>query len=274
MKTTKELIVATTSASEGWIAKQLLENKGRTGWKTETRPWRTFRSRKFLPDITVVDVGHRSLLGAPFRELLRDLAGKQRETAGPAFIVLVLSRARQPAPGEVAKLLRPFAQPERVEITWGANPDRVDEIVESLEPKLEVLREAAASMPDPSRRSPMDRVEKVLGATRDLRSENGNISARNIAGLYGISLSELGKWIYRSRQALHKTPNAESLQNALGSFERIARLRLRLSDEDFRKWLRMPNPLLEGLRPLDLLAQRRWQELCDFVDDLLTGSPT
>jgi hypothetical protein len=274
MKATKELIIATTSASEGLIAKQLLERKGRSGWKTETRPWRKFRSRSYLPDITVVDLGHRSISGASFKDLLRELALKQRATAEPAFIVLVFSSVKRPAPDKLTELLRPFPKPERVEITWNASPDKVDEIVVAIEPKLEVLREAAASTPNPPRSSQMDRIEKVLAATRDLRSENGNLSARNIAKLYGISLSELGKWINRSRQALNKTPDAESIQNTLGYFERIARLRLRLSNDDFRKWLRMPNSLLEGIRPLDLLAQQRWQELSDFVDDLLTGSPT
>ena len=274
MKATKELIIATTSASEGLIAKQLLERKGHSGWKTEARPWRKFRSRSSLPDITVVDVGHRSISGASFKGLLRELALKQKATADPAFIVLVFSSVKRPAPDKVTEFLRPFPKPDRVEITWSASPDKVDEIVVAIEPKLEVLRETAASTPNPPRSSQMDRIEKVLAATRDLRSENGNLSARNIAELYGISLSELGKWINRSRQALNKTPDAESIQNALGYFERIARLRLRLSADDFRKWLRMPNSLLEGMRPLDLLAQQRWQELSDFVDDLLTGSPT
>jgi truncated hemoglobin YjbI len=127
--------------------------------------------------------------------------------------------------------------------------EKVDEIVVAIEPKLEVLREAAASMPNPRRSSQMDRIEQVLAATRDLRSGNGNLSARNIAELYGISLSELGKWINRSWQALNKTPDAESIQNALGYFERIARLRLTLSDDDFRKLLCMPK-LLEGFARL------------------------
>ena len=111
-------------------------------------------------------------------------------------------------------------------------------------------------------------------ATRDLRSEKGNLSARLIADLYGVSVSELGQWTGRSRQSINKAPEAESLQDTLAFFERIARLRLRLSDVDFRKWLRIPNALLDGKRPLDLLAQGRSQVLSDFVDDLLTGSPT
>jgi hypothetical protein len=164
--------------------------------------------------------------------------------------VLVFSGARWPAPNKVTELLRPFPIPERVEVTWSASPEKVDEIVMAIEPKLELLREAAASTPNPCRSSQMDRIEQVLAATHDLRLGNGNLSAGNIAELYGISLSELGKWINRSRQALNKTPGAESIQNALGCFGRIAGLRLRLSDDDFRKWLRMPNSLLEGFARL------------------------
>jgi hypothetical protein len=47
-----------------------------------------------------------------------------------------------------------------------------------------------------------------------------------------------------------------------------------LTDEDFRKWLRMPNELLEGRKPIELIAQRKWQLVANFVADMITGSPT
>lgn len=195
------------------------------------------------------------------------------EGSDPSFIILAFSIPKRPAAAKVAELLRPFSKPERVEITWSASPSKVGAVVEAIEPKLEVLREAARLQEQP-RPSALDRIERVLAATRDLRTEAGNLSAQYIAELYGVSLSALGKWIGRSRQALNKTPEAETLQDIFGFFERIARLRLNISDEDFRKWLRIPNALLDGKRPLDLLAHKQWQVLADFVDDLLTGSPT
>src|SRR4030095_11584743 len=121
-------------------------------------------------------------------------------------------------------------------------------------PKLEILREVEAAKPAllPPRNSPLDQLENVLVATRDLRVANGNISAQRIANLCGVSLSELSNWLGRSRQAVNKTPDADALQPMLAFFERVARLRLRVSDDDFRKWLRVPNELLEGKRPIEL----------------------
>jgi hypothetical protein len=223
--------------------------------------------------MTIVDMGSGKSMTS-VKVILGELAAKQEATPEATFILLVFSSPKRIEPTDVTELLRPFPKPERVEISWGANEEKVGAIVESIEPKLALLREVEAATSSPPRPSPLDRIEKVLMATRDLRSEKGNLSARLVADLYGVSLSELGQWTRRSRQALNKAPDAESLQETLAFFERIARLRLRVSDVDFRKWLRIPNALLDGKRPLDLLAQGQWQVLADFVDDLLTGSPT
>ena len=274
MKTTKELVIATTPSSEGLIAERIARSRTLKRWGAKIYPWRKIHARSFLPDITVLYLGNLFASDASLQGFIRDLAAKQQATVDPSFIVLAFANCRRPAADKLIQLLRPFPKPERVEISWCTNAARLSAVVEAIEPKLEVLRETARSAAEAPRPSPLDQIEKVLAATRDLRSKTGNLSAQRIADLYGVSLSELGKWIGRSRQALNKTPDAESLQDALGFYERIARLRLRLSDEDFRKWLRTPNALLDGNRPLDLLAQKRMQILSDFVDDLLTGNPT
>lgn len=95
-----------------------------------------------------------------------------------------------------------------------------------------------------------------------------------MAKLYGVSLSQLAKWLGRSRQTLTKTPHADSLQGDLSYFERIARLHLVLGNSNFRKWLRLPNPQLANEKPLTWIARKRWQPLADLVDDMLTGAPT
>jgi hypothetical protein len=124
------------------------------------------------------------------------------------------------------------------------------------------------------RPSPLDRVKGVRGTTADLRVANGNLSADRIAKLYGISLSQLAVWLGRTKQAVSKTPDADSLQNALSYFERVARLRLMLKgDAEFRKWLRTPCGSLENASPLEALAKGQWQPMADYVDDILTGMP-
>ena len=124
------------------------------------------------------------------------------------------------------------------------------------------------------RPSPLDQVKDVLAATADLRVANGNLSAQLIARVYGVSLSQLAGWLGRSRQAMTKTPDADSIQDELGFFERVARLRAVIPDEEFRKWLRMPTESLDGRCPLDLLAEGTRQPVADLVDDMLTGAPT
>jgi hypothetical protein len=93
--------------------------------------------------------------------------------------------------------------------------------------------------------------------------------------VFGNSLSQLAQWLGRSKQSVSKTPDADSIQLALAYFERVARLRMMMDgDAEFRKWLRMRHELLENKSPLDLLAQRHWQVVVDYVEDALTGAPT
>jgi hypothetical protein len=151
--------------------------------------------------------------------------------------------------------------------------DQIDRLNEELEKLLKADAGLARELRTP-RRSPLDEVQKIVAATADLRESNGNLSARRIAELFGISLNQLAGWLRRSRQMLTKTPDADSLQPALAYFERVARLRSVVGDDDaFRKWLRMSHPNVAARNPLELLALGKWQALADFVDDILSGTP-
>jgi hypothetical protein len=123
------------------------------------------------------------------------------------------------------------------------------------------------------RPSPLDRVTELVKATEDLRVASGNLSAVLVAEAFGLSLNELAGFLGRSRQALGKTPDADSIQSQLAFFERVARLRALVPVSDFQKWLRISNPDLDGKRPLDLLADKEGQVAADLVDDMLTGAP-
>lgn len=126
----------------------------------------------------------------------------------------------------------------------------------------------------PARQSPLDQVKAVMEATADLRESNGNLSAARVAKVFGVSLSQLAGWLGRTKQAVSKTPDADSLQDALGHFERVARLRMITKDDaEFRKWLRTPHELLDSDPPLRLMAKGECQALVDYVEDILTGTP-
>jgi hypothetical protein len=127
----------------------------------------------------------------------------------------------------------------------------------------------------PARKSPLDKVKAVTETTADLREANGNLSARRVAKVFGVSLSQLAGWLGRTKQAVSKTPDADSLQEALGHFERVARLRLiTKNDPEFRKWLRTRHELLDNASPLELMAKGQWQVAADYVEDAITGAPT
>jgi len=133
---------------------------------------------------------------------------------------------------------------------------------------------AAPAPATPARISSLDQVQGILTATADLRVANGNLSADRVAKLYGVPLSQLAGWLGRTKQAVGKTPDADSLQAALGYFERVARLRLLTKgDAEFRKWLRTPHELLDHAPPLELMAKGEWQALVDYVENILTGTP-
>lgn len=150
---------------------------------------------------------------------------------------------------------------------------QVDEVLRNASPPPKATTGGSREVAPP-RPSPLDQVKGVMAATADLRVANGNLSAERVAKLFGVSLSQLAVWLARSRQALSKTPDADSLQNELAFFEHMARMRVVMPDPEFRKWLRMPNELLGNKSPLDLMAKREWQLMADYVDDALTGAPT
>jgi hypothetical protein len=89
-----------------------------------------------------------------------------------------------------------------------------------------------------------------------------------------MGYASLPETVTKNLTAVFKTADAESLQNSLEYLERIARLRTELTDDDFRKWLRMPNELLDDRAPLELIVEGKWQLVADLVADMITGSPT
>ena len=136
------------------------------------------------------------------------------------------------------------------------------------------LSSAAAS---PARATPtrLGHLQALVEATGDLRASNGNLSAHAVADAFGVSINQLAGWLGRTRQAVSKTPNADSLQDGLAAFEQVARLRTVLAPDTFRKWLRMPSGQLDGAKPLDLLATGRERPIvARLVEDMLTGMPT
>lgn len=86
-------------------------------------------------------------------------------------------------------------------------------------------------------------------------------------------MAELAGLIGKSRQSVSKTEDAESSQESLAPFARIARLRAVLSDDDFRVWLNLPNDALDGITPLAMIRGGGSDVVADLAEDMLSGSP-
>jgi hypothetical protein len=230
------------------------------------------KGREFAP-ITIVDTLNPEVF-AENPDFTRALAKRFEEGSRSHFLVLTFEQEDRIAPDVKVRLLMPFANPERVEISEDFRT--MSRLVENLAAKIEALdqREANGTSPAP-RSSPLDKIKGVISASSDLRVENGNLSAAAIARVFGLSLNALAQLLGRTRQALSKTPDADFLQRELSFFERVARLRIGLYDDaEFRKWLRMPREELSGETPLRWMERKRWQAMADLVNDMLTGAPT
>jgi Protein of unknown function (DUF2384) len=265
----KELLVL----GEAEVAEETLRDIGfrrRRGWTTGSLNLHTIVRRRSLPDITVVEISQR---GREFDRVAEALAAKQDTSQAAAFVLMFTSKKW--AEKNKIKVLKRFPSPDRVRLYPFSSKEFKKAAVEAIEPNVEVLRAHLAKLQDPERPQPsvLDKMQKVLNTTKDLRSDRGNLSAKLISDLYEIPTTQLARWLGKTKQTLFKTPDADSVQAGLEYFERIARLRVAVSDADFRKWLKTANPLLDDKTPLELIFRRKGQVVADLVSDMITGRP-
>ena len=71
----------------------------------------------------------------------------------------------------------------------------------------------------------LDQIKELVRVTKDLRLPGEKLSALLVAGALGLTVKQMAGCLDRSVQALKKKPDADSLQERLADFERVARLR-------------------------------------------------
>lgn len=251
------------------------------GWKLhfEINPaaWSSHRADAIIVRMTNAASGE-------YRDCISQMASLQGKLDSCPHVVFVLTptaheEAWQRCEDTVLDKLWEFQDPARVSCvkgSWQAVEKKlkwIERILALQHRNLALQGRARPKAHQGPRASPLDREEAVLQSTADLRVESGRLSAAAVADAYGISLSELAGWLGKTKQAMSKTPDAKSLQQELGYFERVARLRMALPEDRFSKWLRMPNAQLRKKSPLDLLASGSRQAVADLADDMLTGAP-
>jgi transcriptional regulator with XRE-family HTH domain len=226
-----------------------------------------------LPEMTVVWAKHIDTLLA-HKAFLSALSERLSNTPGPSKIVFLFeTKRRQPEDAGATKLIelfQYFTRPLDLEVAQGiqAGGDAFKEAYA----KIVATRSPAAQRA--SGRDGLDKLKRVIESTADLRAPSGKLSANSVAEVFAMSVAELATLLGRNRQTVSKTPEADSLQPSLRPFERIARLRVALSNEDFRQWLHLANDQLAGRTPLELIREGNADAIADLVEDMLTGSPT
>ena len=106
--------------------------------------------------------------------------------------------------------------------------------------------------------------------------DSGRIDARHVAAFFGLTQARLARILGHSPQAVHKTPDAERLQNKLAVYVRIATALFSMfgSEQKARTWLNAPNPDLDNARPKQLLERGIAAIVAELVEDALLGHPS
>ena len=228
------------------------------------------RSVRKLPELTVVRARalENVLEQASF---LRTLVARFEHAATPPVIVFVFSYGKRPAEAhELSRLFCEFSRPGHVGIAQNAK----EAPAALCEAFAKLLAFQARGSRHEVERDPLGQIKEIVAATADLRSDTGRLSAPRVADAFGLSTAELAGLIGRSRQAVSKTPDAQSLQPLLQPFERVARLRTLLTEANFLRWLNMPNPQLDERAPLDVIRKGKGAIVGDLAEDMLTGRPS
>lgn len=100
--------------------------------------------------------------------------------------------------------------------------------------------------------SKLYRLPGVIAATALIRSASGELDCEKIQELFGLD----------------QAPSDQEV----GSLAKItALLVLNPDPENFRKWLRTPNPEIDSITPIELITTGRAEIVANLVEDILTN---
>ena len=236
-----------------WDAPSLPEED----WQVKLTSWAKVQRWRQLPTATLIRLDQREDAEA-FQQTVFRLAQRQRKDPLEGYVILAFASRTLFGKSWVDRLLAEFPEPDRVELSLEAA---------SL---ASIMTAVAAKV-----RAKRNRLRHDLMPNADLRGSHGRLAADRIARLFGLSVSALAEALGESRQRLNQNPYGEALQGALGPLERIARIRSVLPDDaSFRRWLRTPVKMLQHQAPLHWVQQGRSLEVAEYVEDLLSGTPS
>jgi hypothetical protein len=110
----------------------------------------------------------------------------------------------------------------------------------------------------------------------ELHSErSGRLDAERIACYFAVPLTAVALAIGKKVAAVHKTPDADSLQPGLKVWYRIAAglSALTASPVHARIWLNAPNRDLGDETPISFMKRGEANIIAELVEDILVGQP-
>jgi hypothetical protein len=107
--------------------------------------------------------------------------------------------------------------------------------------------------------------------------KTGRLDAVNVADFFGLSINALARLVNRPPASVHKTPDSESLQESLYSFERLVSAATYIMGSDnarrkFKVWLNIKNKEL-GMAPITAVKNGKVEMLADWLEDAMLGLP-
>lgn len=105
---------------------------------------------------------------------------------------------------------------------------------------------------------------------------SGRIDARRVAEFLGVRLSEVADAVGVNYPAVHKTPDASSLQKGLGPIKRSLALLARVTPNRrvARAWLNGPHPDLGEKTPLEVILNGQADAVVTLLENAIAGLPS
>jgi uncharacterized protein (DUF2384 family) len=122
----------------------------------------------------------------------------------------------------------------------------------------------------------MTATPRVSVALVDLHdSTSGRIDAIRIAEFLAVPLPRLAAAVGARYASVHKTPDAPSLQEALGPIKRCLALLARATrnQREARAWLNTPHPDLDEKTPLAVILAGHADAVVTLLENALAGLP-
>jgi hypothetical protein len=105
---------------------------------------------------------------------------------------------------------------------------------------------------------------------------SGRIDAGKVADFLGVALPQVAASVGASYAAVHKTPDASSLQKGLGPIKRSLALlsRVTRTRREARAWLNSPHPDLGERTPIEVMLTGHADAVVTLLENAIAGLPS